>query len=118
LQLPSNLAAELLLSECSSTPHETHKTNLLLAQFRPIEMATLEQGNRQCEHSSLTAFEGKFFPALRRRAGGIAPLLIISGVGISWRVLPHNNPGPTTGACYTRAKNTIRHSAIINGGDI
>lgn len=87
--------------------------NAGLAQFRPVEMATLDQGNGHDKHSCLAALECELLSALRRRTGGAVSLLVIRGISVSWHVLPNNNPSPTTGACHTGAKNAIRHSTII-----
>jgi hypothetical protein len=79
-------------------------------QFRSVEMATLEQGNGQFKHPSLTSFEYEVLPALWHRTGGAEPILI---VGASSGSPLNDNPSPTVGTCHARAHNPIRHSTII-----
>ena len=78
-------------------------------------MATLEQGDRQFKHASLSAVECEFLFAFWHWAYGIKSLLIIG----SFDGLPLNdNPGSTAGTCHTRAQNAIRHLGIIRAIEV
>jgi len=60
-------------------------------QFRSVEVATLEKGQRHLKDPGLASLEFEFLPTLRRRADCSEFFLVLSKFGL----LSNHNPSPT-----------------------
>jgi len=84
-------------------------SEVMLSQFRPIEVAALEKSQRDFKEPGLVRLEFEFLPTLRRGADCSELLLVLSTFGL----LSHYNPTSTFRASDARACNAISHSKII-----
>ena len=79
-----------------------------LGQFRSVEVATLEKGQRHLKNSALASLELKFLSTFRQGTSRTEPFFAQSRLGL----LFDNTPSPTFRTRDDRARNAIGHTKL------